>query len=172
MSMKKLCLFFSISLFLTSCATPSKPPATTVIGGVEISIDTLKSKLGMQRDITDLGFEEESFDTCDFGIDQEPSCKTNYLNIIHFRLQCRDSVGTVDSVTNIELIPVQSHHIRWKVGYFAGSTNTDSEGYGKVEFVSPGSSKSQRLSFRINQNSLGVTASEVSRIIVPKDWCE
>lgn len=169
--MKKILAVALLGLFLSNCTTPPKteyPPGEAP----KISLDRLRSDLRMNRSIEDLGYQEKSFDTCDYGIDQSPNCRTQRLVVIHFRLQCRDSVGTVESVSNFELIPVRSNHVRWKVGYFAGSTSTNSEGYGRVEFLSPGSSKSQRFIVKVNDNNLGVTASEVSRIIVPRDWCD
>lgn len=170
--MKKAVLIFA-SLFLTQCATPSKPTyEPTPSGPKGLEVREVLQKLNMDRSIEELGYEERRFDTCDLGYDRAGQCQRKHAVQIHFRLQCRDSVGTVESVSNIELIPVTSHHIRWRVGYYTGSTGTNSEGYGQIAFISPGSSRDQRLSLTVRENSLGVTASEVSRVIVPRDWCE
>src|SRR5690606_5942664 len=108
--------------------------------------------------------------SCKAGV-SSGSCKNQNFVLIHFRLQCRDSVETVQSVTDIELIPVRSQPIRWKVGYYTGQTYTDSDGYGQIRLISSGSSRRQRVVLHVKNNYLGLRAEEVSRIVVPRDWC-
>jgi hypothetical protein len=169
-----------VSMFLLNCASQPKDvegpgPIYDPYGDApksrELDLNQVRQRLDLDRSIEDLGFTEKRFDSCQF--DNAPAdCGQRQFVLVHFRLQCRDSVGTVNSVSQIELMPVVSRKIKWRVGYFNGTTQTDEDGYGQVQFVAPGSSKNQRFSLQIKENSLGVTAAEVSRIIVPRDWCD
>ncbi len=170
--MKKLLLTLSFIGLLVSCTGPEKKPDIKIPPSGQLSLESLKFQIGLGRSVEELGYSEKAFDSCQTDPTPLVNCGRKTFQLIHFRLQCRDSVGTVDSVSQVELIPVVSNRINWRVGSESGVARTDAEGYGQIQFVSNKSSKKQRMSLKIAGNSLGVTAEDVSRIIVPRDWCE
>ena len=78
---------------------------------------------------------------------------------------CRDSVGTVEHVSHMELKPMVSRNLEWRLGLKRGRLHFDSQGYGQIRTVTPGSSKSQRMILIKGKKSLGLTAEDASRIV-------
>ncbi len=160
-------LLVSIIALLSACATapvsqlPPKKP--------DISIESLKEKLRLVRSIQDLGFDEKPFNACDLGLRGE-DCADEFLTIIHFQLVCRESEGTVSEPPS-QLIPIQSDAISWKLGDVSGVTQTDAQGFGKVEARRLVSSTDSRLRLTIEDRFVATPAREATRIVVPKDWC-
>jgi hypothetical protein len=172
--MRKL-LPFALVCLLFGCVGPSKKGEKAPVFSPSsplFDIEALKLRLGVVRDVEDLGYEAKGFDSCAYEAAPVADCGPRQLVMVYFRLQCRESVGTVNEVTNIELMPVTTSHIRWRLGGATGWTSTDADGYGRVQFISAANPKNQRFSLTIKTNSLGVTAQDVTRIIVPRDWCD
>lgn len=138
-----------------------------------INYDQLQKVLAMKRPASELGFAEKAFNTCKVGsgYSSEAHCENQFMVVIHFRFQCRDSEGTVEAVTNSELMPLAAEFLKWKVGLMEGSLQTDQQGYAQIRFVAPGSSSNQNLRLVAGTNSLRLQAAEVTRIIAPKYWC-
>ena len=135
------------------------------------SLEVLEEELGIERTTEDLGLIEKTFDPCERGY-AGVQCGNQNLSVFHFRILCRASVGTVDSVTHDELEPLRSPRIKWKLGLKNGLTQTDREGFGQVRVLAPGPSRDQLLILISGTNSLGIQASEASQIIVPRNWCD
>lgn len=174
--------FMSFSLLMSSCATkvpreglsaPAKTKKVRSPKKVKIDFDQLQSRLNMNRAKTDLGFQEKPFDTCRVGsgFSTSKDCRTKRLSIIHFKLICRNSTGTVEYVSASDYRPVQASSVHWQVGLFKGLTLTDQEGYGAVRLVTPGTSKNQYIILRIGKRSLRLNAKEIRQVVVPSDWC-
>lgn len=156
----------------------SKPAATqppTAEGTEEAKIDLLglQRSLDMIRDGSNLGYQEKEFNTCQtgYGFSATKNCKKAYLSVIHFRLQCRDSKGTVSTATHI-LTPIISAQLKWSIGAIKGITSTDGEGFGQIVTVLPKPSKRERFRMTANSKYLVLRAGEVSRFVVPSDWCD
>lgn len=169
--MKKLLLIF---ILLTACTTTPKPeesqPAPPSIQKEEIPRNEayIQSRLGMVRPINDLGHEERRFNPCDHGM--KGACTPQYLTVMHFQLLCRDSEGTVSDVP-LTLRPIHVPRVLWKIGGKSGGTRTDDEGFGQVTLISNRSTKGQRLILRIGKQFLGFTASDLSRVVLPQNFC-
>lgn len=175
-------LFFGLNLFAVGCATidsPDRQPPD--LSEVEERSDTMKeppldrdaleSRLKMSRHREQLGIEIKRFNACDLGLSYR-NCQPQYFTIIHFQIFCRDSNGTVESVSHSELTPMVARNLSWKLATDQGQTETDHQGYGRIRAVTPISPKSQRFILIRGKHSLGVTASEISKVIIPKDWCD
>lgn len=174
--MKNTILILAI-IVLAGCTTAQKSegPQDTSRAGQQksqaIDVDKLQSALDMDRSADELGYKEKAFNACKLGLSSS-QCQNQYLSVIHFRLMCRNSVGTVQSVSNYELTPVVSDNVRWTLGLYKGRASLDEEGYGRIRVITPGSSRSQKLSLQIRDQALGVSANEITRLVLPKDWCE
>ena len=144
-------------------ATPEKIAAKKSVGVLQI-----QSQLGMNRAADDLGFTEKLFNPCNFGIPGE-ACNQQILNVVHFQLMCRDSEGTVSTVP-LALKPIVSP-IKWSVGPQSGATRTDRNGYGQFRFISENTVKNRRLILRKGAQYVGVTISEITKVVLPKNWC-
>lgn len=174
-------------LFLLACAseeirTPEEKPVSEKSKSISkpstkkdmyFDIRKLQSGLGMFRNASELGFDEISFNPCEHGLSTASGdgCNRQMLSVVHFRLRCRDSEGTVEYVSNAELVPVVSDRIQWWLGDNSGFTSTDGKGYGQIVTVSVSSVRSKRLALKIGGNSLGLQASQVKQVVVPRDWC-
>lgn len=161
-------------LIFAACQTTQKPveppvaaepPAPTPV----MSLGELQSTLGMDRSHDDLGYAERSFDSCQNRYTENENCGNRQLVVIHLRMQCRDSVGTVSQVNRIQ--PIASRNVKWNLGSLEGTVTTDSEGYGQVRTIASTSPRNQRLRLTIGKKYLGLTASEAQRIVAPGDWC-
>ena len=129
----------------------------------------LMNALGMGRQPADLGFDEKTFNPCSFGLSGS-TCRNRYFSVVHFQLLCRDSEGTV-SVVPVSLQPIVANEVKWEVAGVSGGTQTDTNGYGQFTVVSDRSTKNQRLKLRIGPQYVAFNVSEVSKIVLPKNFC-
>ncbi|MCB0366155.1 MAG: hypothetical protein H6624_15335 [Bdellovibrionaceae bacterium] len=138
-----------------------------------VNMDSLQEALRMGRSFDNLGFEEKRFNTCKVGsgYSDKYNCENLYFAVLHFRFQCRDSEGTVESVSMASLSPLSSTRLEWKVGLFEGLVTTDRDGFGQIRFISPGSSRNQSLRFVARPNSMRLGVGDARRIIAPNYWC-
>ena len=170
--MKKLVLF--VAFLLSACSTTPKPEVIDVGDYKAEEIPRfeahLQTRLGMVRAINSLGYEEQAFNPCQYGLKSDAKCTKQYLTVLHFQLLCRDTEGTVTSAP-LTLTPITTDNINWKLVGKSGGTRTDAKGYGQLTFISPKSSKGQRLILRIGKQFLGFTASDMSKIVLPKNFC-
>lgn len=132
------------------------------------AIGGLQSQLGLNRAPSDLGFSEKAFNPCIYGISS--SCDAQYMTVVHFQLLCRDTEGTVSAVP-IALTPIVSSNILWSVAGQSGGTPTDRNGYGHFSVITPSPLRGQRLILRNGRQYVGVSVNEVSKLVLPKNWC-
>ncbi len=158
---------FALYLFIwnVGCTTTTEPVATVPEPAAprpqSVSISELKDRLKMNRSLHDMGFREAKYDP------------KGYLITIHFRMLCRQSEGTVDEVAHADLSPIFADNIEWKLGrYFSGSTETDRDGYGKVELISTSSGVRERLRLTRDGKFVAVPANEAGLVVVPGGWCQ
>ncbi|MBX3022694.1 MAG: hypothetical protein KF799_13560 [Bdellovibrionales bacterium] len=168
--MKRLFVLAVLLGALTGCrTTPEMVPDPKIQTPMADPHEGLKTALGMYRSPGDLGFAEKSFNPCSFGL-SGGQCKNQYFSVVHFQLLCRDSEGSVSSAP-IALQPIVAGNVKWKVGNQSGGTQTDSQGFGQFTMMSPRSARGQRLTLRIGPQFVAFTVSEVSKIILPKNFC-
>ena len=129
---------------------------------------------GMDIPITEVGFRQKSFNDCQLPryLRKAKKCSTQYLNVLNFRMRCRESSGTVESVTQMELTPVQSRQVNWKIAGLKGLTTTTSEGYAQVRFISHRPMGRQQFLISSRGKIMGVSAREVRQFVLPNYWCE
>lgn len=164
--------FCLLLLGLSACT--SNPPQSSLpspyeIGGGNTSVDLI-SALNMNRDADDLGFAEKSFDPCRYGLDKSGACQSRYLTVVHFQLLCRDSEGTVSEIP-VNVQPIVANRVHWKLAGLSGQTRTDSQGFGSFSLVSSQSTRGKRLILEIGPQFVGFTVSEVTKIILPSNFC-
>lgn len=171
-------------LILSACTTtaPQKMPTPTappppVDDGRDANIDyeSIKRHLHMDRERTALGIEEKSFNTCEtgYGYSKSQRCRQQNLTVIHFRLLCRDSEGTISTVlTDADLRPLERRSVRWNIQNSKGVTYTDSDGYGQILMAFNGPQKSQRVRIAIGNEFLYMRAGELQKVITPRPWCD
>ncbi len=160
--------FLRISLLLLAISLSNCTSLPKTEGPKSVSIEQIKEKLRLDRDIQDLGYSEKPFNACEMGL-RNDNCVNEFLVIIHFQLMCRESEGTVNEAP--DLIPVKSDAISWILGDATGTTQTDDQGYGRLETVRLKSSSGSRLRLTIDKRFVAVPASETTRLVVPQDWC-
>jgi len=174
----KILIRLSIFCVLCACTTApkvSEPPPAPAMPPLpaepqKIGMPELKKQLGLERDTRELGFAEKDYDGCRMSVPGDNGfCGPRFFSVVHFRLLCRDTVGTTMRAP-ASLKPLQGK-MQWLLNGKRGSLATDPEGYGQVQLVSRRPSKEQRFMLVIGKKSLGVEAGEVSQIVVPKDWC-
>jgi hypothetical protein len=124
----------------------------------EIDLKSLQSKLGMERAIDQLGFEEKRYGS-------------DYFSTIYFRIQCRDSEGTVEYVSESDFTAL-SADLNWQISKTSGIVKTDDLGFGQIRLLSRDSVKNGRLIIKSNSDLLGLKVAEVQRFIVPIYWCK
>lgn len=163
----KIALLLTLSL-LTACQTAPKPEPIPVDEVLTPTEGQLQDMLGMRREADDLGFAEKRFNSC-LKSGGAP-CRDQFFTVVHFQLLCRDSEGTVSNVP-VALTPLQSNRVQWKLGPQNGNTRTDGQGFGQFNMVSERSTRGQRLTLRIGKQFLGFTASDLTKVVLPKNFC-
>ncbi|WP_413570009.1 hypothetical protein ACLWBD_05960 [Bdellovibrio sp. HCB117] len=170
------------ALILAACTTTPKkevstpPPASEPVAEETTAIDyiAIQRHLQLERDRDSLGFSEKSFNTCDtgYGYSRSQNCHKEHLVVIHFRLLCRDSEGTISTVLSEEdLQPLGSRNVRWNLKGIQGVTMTDSQGYGQIVTAAVPSQRSQRLKLAVGSQFLYMRANEIQKVITPQPWC-
>ena len=159
-------------LLLGACSTGSRKEIIDIEDG-EVSRfpeSPLQSQLRMDRSLYDLGFAEARFNPCQYGLKNGAGCAPQYMTVVHFQLLCRDTEGTVSNVP-VHIIPLTSETVRWSLGGISGHTRTNSEGYSQLTMVTGGSTRGKQLVLRIGKQFLGFTASDLSKVVLPKNFC-
>ncbi len=149
---------------------------TTSIEKTEEVIDvvSLQKYLRMDYPKEKLGYSEKTFNTCDvgFGYSSTQNCRRLYSISIYFQVKCRQSEGTINTVlTDADLTPIESSNVRWVLKNVEGLSSTDSFGYGQIQAISTQSQRQQRLRLGIGNNFLYMRASDITKVVTPKDWC-
>jgi len=165
-----------ILIFSAGCATtrPSQQKAEEDLPvAEEVNLVAVQKFLKLHPPKDELGLVEKKFTDCDFGkgplIGNE--CQKVVFTLVHFQVLCRGSEGTVEFVSQTELVPFATQTIRWWSNPVGGYTSTDDDGYGQFRFITPVSQRRKGVHFKTGVNSLKVELGEITRIIVPQDWC-
>jgi hypothetical protein len=148
-----------------STPMPEEPPVDLV---------GLQRFLKMDRNYTVLGYSEHMFNTCQVGFGYSPTqnCDIKYFVVSHFRLQCRDSEGTISTIlTEQDLRPISRQEIYYTLNNVTGTLYTDSEGYGQIRMVTTDSMRMQRLKLALGNDFLFLKAGELKQMTTPKNWC-
>ncbi|RYZ64383.1 MAG: hypothetical protein EOP05_22125 [Proteobacteria bacterium] len=172
-------------LVLSGCAgkkvekeKPAAPPQTsTEVESSEPSIDVwaIRRALKLERAPTELGYKEASFNTCEMGYGYSASslCQRHTMAVINFRIQCRDTDGTVSEAVGASNLKAISTPIRWTIGAQNGVVTPDGEGYGQIVSIFPKPPGKTRIKLASADQFLYLMhASEASRVVVPKQWCD
>jgi len=169
----KLTLLLGAAVWILSgCTTTQKETMSTQQGLGDLSLEELQSSLGIETG--DLGPVEKIFNSCSLPkpLRGDGQCGSRFFTLVHFRVQCRNSMGTTqNAVTSLDLEPFQ-RNLEWVVGPYRGIAQTNSDGYGQVRIVSSRSVLRERFVLKNEKMALGVTTRDVSRIIVPQNWCQ
>lgn len=164
-------LVFGVAL-LSRCTTAPKGPEATQEGIEGISLEELQDSLGME--MGDLGSMERTFNSCSLPkpLRENQPCGTRHFTLVHFRVQCRNSIGTTQTaVTELDLKALRKN-LEWIIGDYRGYSRTDSDGYGIIRVVSTKSLMKKRFVLKQGKTALGVQTAEVTRLIVPENWCD
>ncbi|QDK38685.1 hypothetical protein [Bdellovibrio sp. NC01] len=170
-------------LTLTACTTTPKqtsseslptPVATTDESGTSIDLNALQTYLKLDRDTEQLGFVEKAFNTCDagFGFSRSQNCHKEYFVVLHFRLMCRDTEGTISTVLHDgDVEPIAGRPVRWQLKNISGTIVTDGLGYGQIKAVSKISQNKQRIRLGVGNEFLYMRSNEITKVITPRPWC-
>ncbi|WII73119.1 hypothetical protein QJS83_04435 [Bdellovibrio sp. 22V] len=180
----RLYIFTLFVLFLAACSTSPKnetveiPPVVPTAAPEEavssIDVQAIQRHLGMERASDTLGVSEKAFNTCDvgYGFSRAQNCHREFLTVVHFRLLCRDSVGTISNIlTEMDTTPLAGRSVKWNLKKNSGIIATDGLGYGQILVVSPQSLRKERLRLAIGSEFLYMRANEITKVITPQNWC-
>lgn len=151
----------------TKTVTPSNEPYAKTVSAEEV-------RQALDMEINGLGFSEKSFNSCSLPkeLQTSSSCETKYFSIVHFQVLCRNTTGTTEeTVTSSHLRPL-SGNLEWVVGALRGKTTTNKDGFGTALILSKTSMSKRRFILKLHQKALGLTAEDVSKIVVPDNWCQ
>lgn len=172
--MNKIFLITCLSLLATGCALTQDQDSESITqqGYEELSLEELQDSLDL--DIEDLGFVEKLFNSCALPkpLREDGQCGQRYFSIVHFRVQCRNTVGTTENTVTALDLRALNKNLEWVVGPNRGTTFTDSDGYGKAKIISKRSIRKKRFVLKSGKTALGLTTEDVSRIVVPSNWCD
>lgn len=142
--------------------------------GTQVDYVALQRSLGLDKANTELGYAEKGFDTCQagYGYSSTKYCHHEYFVVLHFRLMCRDSEGTVsEGINNVDMMPIDNRTVKWNLKGISGVLQTDSDGFGQIHTVSPNSQRTQRLKLAVGPEFLYMRANEITKVVTPKPWC-
>jgi hypothetical protein len=178
-----IALLAPVTVLVTGCTTPIKAPSPVAAPEPQaptlpeewqkrVDVDALQHALGLNRSLEELGLQEKAFNTCEvgYGYSSTHHCTTQYMMILHFQLECRDSEGTVSN-TDYSVRPIHTHRLKWNLGPREATTATNSEGYGRIRWIFPASQRAQRIRITVDGQFLTMRANELKRVVVPGSWC-
>ena len=140
----------------------------------QIDYPSIQRLLGLDRNTSSLGYAEKVFNTCEvgFGYATNESCVKKVYVVIHFKLMCRDSEGTVvRQISEDDLVPLANRDLTWSLKNANGTLRTDYNGYAQVVVISPQSQKTERFRISSPKDFLLLRAGDIQRLIVPSNWC-
>lgn len=183
-----LCSFLFLTLLLQACtSTPPPKPKKRILPKSQssysdrnyraqkyndIDINELLIELGMDHPMESVGFREKSFNTCQIESNHspQPECQRLYISRLNFQVMCRNSTGTVQSVT---LTPLFSNKLRWKNKHGKrGLTSTDGRGYGSLGFISSNPANNGYLYLYLGSKIARKRFRDKWKLILPMSWCD
>ncbi|MDZ4084206.1 MAG: hypothetical protein U1E10_14780, partial [Bdellovibrionales bacterium] len=141
---------------------------------VIVDYDGLQKSLGMTRPLSDYGYVEKEFATCEagYGYSSTHQCRKNVFVVVGFQLLCRDSEGTVSTTLRYDdMQPLASRTISWELKGDRGQLVLDSQGRGQFRGIYAVSPRDQRLKITSRNDFLYMQAQAIKRIITPSNWC-
>ena len=171
------CLFFLLAL--SACSTKTKIPETVSDSEAlekPISMDYvgLQRELGLEFAVTNLGYREKAFNTCEagYGFSPNKNCRKAYFTVLYFQLLCRDSQDTVSAIiSESQMFPLSGRKVRWTFRDQQGVLELDFQGFGQILAVAPTPSSNQRLKLGVDNDFLYTRAGEVKQLVTPSNWC-
>jgi len=174
--------FLFVVLVLAGCATAKPPkeeqvPPPTPVAESEtenVDLEGLERALKLSRPEQELGYKEASFNTCSigYGYSSSHNCRKMTMAVVNFRLQCRDSEGTISTaLAASDLVAIAGQQVRWTIQKQDGVAMTDGEGYATVRAVFPRSPKNDWLRIAVGVQFLNMRANTITRVVTPRPWC-
>ena len=154
--------------------TPSAASLETREQQVSIDLDALERSLNLARPLQELGYREASFNTCSvgYGYSSSKDCRKMVMASINFRLQCRDSEGTISTALGAQdLVAIGGQRVRWTLQKQDDVVTTDGEGYMNLHAVFAKSPKNDWLRVAVGVQFLNIRANSISRVVTPRPWC-
>lgn len=139
-----------------------------------IDYDGLQRSLGLSRGLSDYGYQEKDFATCDvgYGYSSTHRCRKNLFVVIQIQLLCRDSEGTVSTTLRYDdMTPLTNRTIRWEFAGDRGSLVLDGQGRGQIRSIFASTPREKRLKIATQNDFLYMQAGAIRRVITPKNWC-
>ena len=164
----------------TPAATPPPIVSSPSVGDQEerIDLEGLSRSLNLSRPDEVLGYQEAAFNSCSagFGFSASKKCRRLTMAVIHFRLQCRDSEGTISAALGTsDLQPIAGQGVQWTVSdkeaVVTGVATTDGQGYGEVLGIFVRSPKTKWLRLAVGVQFLNIRAGDITRVVTPRPWC-
>ena len=185
---RKMILLLSLAFLFTACTSPvvksqqpilQKNPQVPqlekkVYKSSDVDMQSIQRLLGLDRSIHSLGFSEKMFNTCKvgYGFDTNQNCQQKYFVVVHFKIACRASEGTVSTIlTEDDLAVVANQKLQWFLKNANGQIDTDSNGLAEIRMISDISQKSERLRLSNANDFVLMRAGEIKSLIVPINWC-
>ncbi len=172
------CLIFAACATAPKIEAPVIAPTVSIPSASEleerIDLEGLERSLNLSRPDEVLGYQESAFNSCSagFGYSASKNCRRLTMAVIHFRLQCRDSEGTISTALGAsDLRAISGQGVRWTVSDLDGITSTDGQGYGEIRGVFARSPKAKWLRLAVGVQFLNMRAGEITRVVTPRPWC-
>jgi hypothetical protein len=172
----RLILLISSLSFVSACAQRSvleggRNPATKQ---ATYDLNQIQSALGMERSPGELGFTEKMFDSCKTRVPGGGErCGNRFFSVLNFKLSCRDSEGTVDTVASAATAkPLVSDKVEYQLAGARGVLQSDRDGNVQLRMVTTQPLRGQRLVVTVGRQFFGKEISEITQVILPNYWCE
>lgn len=136
----------------------------------DIDVNALLHELQLNHPVEQIGFQEKSFNTCQISSNRspKPDCQTLYIGRLNFHAMCRDSTGTVETV---QLTPLTTQNLSWKNGQKRGLTQTNNNGFGSLDFITPQSSRNGHLYLYLGNKVARKRFLDKWKMVLPGNWC-
>jgi hypothetical protein len=154
--------------------TPSTTGLETSEQAENIDMEALERSLQLARPLQELGYKEAQFNTCSagYGFSSSKNCRRMVMASINFRIQCRDSEGTISTALGADdLVAIAGQRVRWTMQKQDDSVMTDGQGFANVRGLFPKSPKNDWLRIAVGVQFLNMRANSITRVVTPKPWC-
>jgi hypothetical protein len=94
------------------------------------------------------------------------------MAVIHVRLQCRDSEGTISTALGAnDLVAISGQSVRWTIQRHDGVATSDGDGYVTIRGLFSKTPKNDWLRLAVGIQFLNVRAKDAGRVVTPRPWC-
>lgn len=181
----KFFIFLVIPFILASCVThqevkvadkaPYKLQSKDVSRNLYIDYLGLQQKLKLDGKNTDqLGYYEKLFSTCSAGngFSSNSNCQLMYFVVIHFKLSCRYSEGTISTpLEKSDIFDLHGRYVQWSLSSAKGELQLNENGQAKLVGIFKKSPRFARLKLGVDNDNLYTRAGEIKSVITPQSWC-